>query len=314
MPVKLRNLLFCREFNGLVSMLDFGQTDCQSTNMVSQNKIKNILMVSPKFFKIDYEINPFMRDVDGRLKPINEKLAQEQWNALQQIYLDLGLNVLQIPPSETHPDMVFTANQLLPFFDPGHGFEQSFILSHMATAERAGEVLYFKNWAHERGYKTYQLNVGPFEGMGDALWSFDQNTLFVGHGFRTHKDVGLELQAITKKNVISLKLISPYFYHLDTCLAILNDTTCALVKEAFDPESLSLLEKHFKTRIEIPLDEAKNGLACNLFCPDGETIIIDQQNRDSISKLIDFKFKIEKVDTSEFIKSGGSVFCLKLAF
>lgn len=295
-------------------MLDFSRSNCQSGSMSYQNLIQNILMVSPKFFKIGYEINPFMRNVDGHLNSINEKLAQEQWNALQQTYLDLGLNVLQISPSSMHPDMVFTANQLLPFKDPINNFEQSFILSHMATAERAGEVIYFKNWANERGYKTYQLNVGPFEGMGDALWSFNENTLFVGHGFRTHKDVAVELKKITQKEVVSLKLISPYFYHLDTCLAIINDSTCALVKEAFDTESLSLLDKYFETKIEVSIDEAKKGLACNLFCPDGENIIIDQQNTDTISRLINFKFNIKKVDTSEFIKSGGSVFCLKLAF
>lgn len=295
-------------------MLDFGRTDCQSTTMKENYPIQNVLMVPPTFFKIGYEINPFMRAVDGELNIVNERIAQQQWNALQQIYFDLRLNILQVPASETHPDMVFTANQLLPFKDPKNNFEQSFILSHMATAERAGEVIFFKNWASERGYKTYQLNIGPFEGMGDALWTSDEQTLFLGHGYRTHKDVALELEKLTQKKVVSLKLISPYFYHLDTCLAIINQTTCAYVKEAFDQDSLKKLDQYFSTKIEIPFEEAKKSLACNLFCPDGKTIIIDQQNKDTIARLSDYKFDIKAVDTSEFLKSGGSVFCLKLAF
>lgn len=276
--------------------------------------LNNVLMVPPTFFKIGYEINPFMRSVDGELNIVNERIAQEQWNALQQIYLDLGLNVLQIPPSKMHPDMVFTANQLLPFKDPSNHGEQSFILSHMATAERAGEVIYFKQWAEERGYKTYQLNIGPFEGMGDALWSTDESVLFLGYGYRTHKDVAIELEKLTGKRVVPLKLVSPYFYHLDTCLTIINNETCAYVKEAFDHDSLKTLEKYFKTIIEIPFDEAKKSLACNLFCPDGKTIIIDKQNKQTIARLSDYQFDIKAVDTSEFLKSGGSVFCLKLAF
>ncbi len=282
--------------------------------MNKESRTQNILMVPPTYFKIGYEINPFMRAVDGELKIVNERIARQQWDALQQIYLDLGFNVLQVTASETHPDMVFTANQLLPFKDPSNYNQLSFVLSHMATAERAGEVIFFKQWANERGYKTYQLNIGPFEGMGDALWSFENNKLFLGHGYRTHQDVANQLKKIIQKPVINLKLISPYFYHLDTCLAILDQDTCAYVKEAFDKDSLKKLDQHFKLKIEIPIEEARKSLACNLFCPDGKTVIIDQQNVDTISRLGDYKFKIKKVDTSEFLKSGGSVFCLKLAF
>lgn len=295
-------------------MLDFGETDCQSTCMKQNHVTRSVLMVPPTYFKVGYEINPFMRSGDGELNIVNERIAQTQWNALQQIYFDLGLNILQVPASEMHPDMVFTANQLLPFKDPQNNLEQSFILSHMATAERAGEVIFFKNWATERGYKTYQLNIGPFEGMGDALWSQDESLLFLGHGYRTHRDVAVELEKITEKKIVTLKLISPYFYHLDTCLAIIDQETCAYVKEAFDKESLEKLNKYFKNLIEIPFEEAKKFLACNLFCPDGKTIIIDQQNKETIARLSDFDFDIKKVDTSEFLKSGGSVFCLKLAF
>lgn len=282
--------------------------------MKQKNVTQSVLVVPPNFFKVGYEINPFMRSGDGELNYVDEKKAMKQWNALQQVYLDLGINVLQIAPSEMHPDMVFTANQLLPFKDPKNNFETSFVLSHMATAERAGEVIFFKNWATERGYKTYQLPVGPFEGMGDALWSSDQKTLFLGYGYRTHKDVATELEKLTQSKVVSLKLVSPYFYHLDTCLAILDQHRCAFVKEAFDDESLKKLDEHFEVKIEIPIEEAKKSLACNLFCPDQKTIIIDQQNKETISRLTDYKFDIKTVDTSEFLKSGGSVFCLKLAF
>lgn len=294
-------------------MLDFGNLNCQSAFMNKTNVTHSVLVVPPTYFKVDYVINPFMRTVDGELNHIDTKKSKTQWNALQQVYLDLGINVMQVAPSEMHPDMVFTANQLLPFRDSRNKDDYSFVLSHMATAERAGEVIFFKKWAEDRGHQTYQLKVGPFEGMGDALWTFNQEKLFVGHGFRTHADVPKELFELIQKEVISLQLVSPYFYHLDTCLSILNDNTCAYVKDAFDEKSLETIKSNFEKTIEVPFEEAKDFLACNMFCPDGETVIIEQQNRETIKRLIDFKFRIKAVDTSEFLKSGGSVFCLKLA-
>lgn len=282
------------------------------TTMKQNSPIKNILAVKPTYFDVEYEINPFMRDSNGQLQKIDKIKAFDQWESLKKTYIKLGLVFHEVAPSKDHPDMVFTANQMFPFIN--NLGEQSFILSHMATPERAGEVLFFKKWAQSLNFKTYQISVGPFEGMGDALWSYDNRKVFLGFGFRTHPDAAEQLQKLTGKEIVRLMLINPNFYHLDTCLSILNDDTCAFVKEAFDHESLSKIKSHFKNCIELSAKESKDGLACNLFCPDGENIIIEQTNINTISRLADQKFKVHPVDTSEFIKSGGSVFCLKLAF
>lgn len=277
--------------------------------------LTSIIMVNPTHFKVDYAINPFMSDENGNLQKVNADAAMLQWQALKNIYLELGLSVIEIDPSQIHPDMVFTANQLFPFRKQNeNGYETQFILSHMATAERAGEVLFFKKWAQKNNYKTHQLPVGPFEGMGDALWNYDHSFLFLGYGFRTHLNVAKELEKFIAAPIQALKLVSPHFYHLDTCLAVLNQTTCAYVKEAFEPKSLESLQSHFETLIEVPSEEAMKGLACNMFCPDGKTVIIDQINTETIARLKDYKFDVRAVDTSEFRKSGGSVFCLKLGF
>lgn len=288
----------------------------KETISTNPNELTSIIMVSPAHFRVDYAINPFMTDESGQLKQVDSKKAFEQWNILKSLYKELGLSVIEIEASKDHPDMVFTANQLLPFKKKTENgnLEIQFVLSHMATTERAGEVLFFKRWADLQGYKTVQLPIGPFEGMGDALWNNDQSQLFLGYGFRTHLQVAEELQTITQKPVIPLQLISPHFYHLDTCLALLRPNECAYVKEAFAPESIEVLKKHFTSLIEIPFEEAVNGLACNLFCPDQKTVIIDEVNTGTISRLKDRHYEVKAVDTSEFRKSGGSVFCLKLAF
>lgn len=300
---------FMNEINSAVKKQNQKKQETQIQSNI--NGISNIIMVSPTYFRVDYEINPFMRDESGALKKVNSEQALQQSNFLKSLYQEMGLSVIEIPPSKDHPDMVFTANQLLPFKKDG---QTQFILSHMASTERAGEVLFFKNWAQQNNYKTHQLSIGPFEGMGDALWNWDQSQLYLGYGFRTHLLVAKELEKITEKKVIPLKLISPHFYHLDTCLAFLRQGEVAYVKEAFAPESIEVLKEQFENLIEIPFAEATGGLACNLFCPDQKTVLIDESNVGTISMLRDRKYEIKAVDTSEFRKSGGSVFCLKLAF
>jgi len=80
-------------------------------------------------------------------------------------------------------------------------------------------------------------------------------------------------------DLIPLELKSPYFYHLDTCFAPLTEHTAVIVKEAFTNEGLALLQSAFDQLIE---------------------------------DLQVIGFKIHALNTSEFLKSGGSVFCLKL--
>ena len=70
----------------------------------------NILMCAPKFFDIEYEINPWM-NTDNPVDPI---LAGKQWQQLYDTYTQkLGWDVHLIEPVEHLPDMVFTANGAL---------------------------------------------------------------------------------------------------------------------------------------------------------------------------------------------------------
>ena len=67
---------------------------------------KTILMCSPDFFDVEYEINPWMH-VEN---PVNVQLARVQWHRLYETYAKVGWEVRLIDPVEHLPDMVFTAN------------------------------------------------------------------------------------------------------------------------------------------------------------------------------------------------------------
>jgi N-dimethylarginine dimethylaminohydrolase len=83
---------------------------------------------------------------------------------------------------------------------------------------------------------------------------------------------------------------------------------------AFDDDGLALIHDLFERVIEAPEDEARELFACNAHCPDEEHVLI-QRGCDTTTRLLrDAGFAPVELETSEFLKAGGSVFCMKLMF
>ncbi len=266
------------------------------------------LMVDPEFFDIEYAINPHMKDDRGNLNQIDKPRAFHQWSELKSTFEKLGLEVLTLKGESGLPDMVFCANQTFPFLQDG---KLNFVLSTMQSEHRRPEVKAFAEWAQNNNVDVVKPMDLQFEGMGDALWDYESDRLFGGYGFRTSLDVYGDLEKITQKEITTFELKNENFYHLDTCLAILNSKTAAYVKSAFTEQGLQTLAQSFDNLIEVPIDEATNLLACNMCTPNGQDVIIQSGSNETIAALQSAGFKVHEVDTSEFIKSGGSVFCMK---
>jgi N-dimethylarginine dimethylaminohydrolase len=113
-------------------------------------------------------------------------------------------------------------------------------------------------------------------------------------------------------DILRYQLVDDRFYHLDTALAPLNEQTALFVPEAFDATGRALVEAAFPRSIALPLHESLN-FAGNAHCPDGQHVLIDAACTESCAALQEAGFTPIPLDTSEFRKSGGSVFCLKLA-
>lgn len=267
---------------------------------------KKILMVDPKYFDVTYAINVHMQDENGNLNKVDKQKAQQQWHQLKVVYAELGLAVEVIQPVENLVDMVFCANT---FFALD---KKTVVLSRMFHEPRKEEVTYMKKYFHDRDIKTYDLPEGlSFEGMGDCLWDYEGHRLFAGHGFRTDQKVYDFLETLTDTPITRLKLIDRRFYHLDTCLSIFNKDSAAYVPCAFAPTDISLLKQAFQNLIEIDEAEAINHFAANSHCPDGKHVLV-HPGADKFNHAVREKgLEIIEVDTSEYMKSGGSVFCMK---
>jgi len=269
-------------------------------------------MCEPTFFDVKYAINEHMLNEDGNLNNVDKSLANTQWVTLKKKFEELSIETLTITPAKDLPDMVFTANQTLPF---KKGNKVSFILSNMHHDERKKEVSCFSNWLSQNNLETINLEANSsFEGMGDALWNYETNELFGGFGFRTNKEIYTEIEKITQVKVNMLSLINPKFYHLDTCLAIANKNTAFYVPSGFDNESQALLKSKFSNLIEIPEEEALSGFAANLCVVNGTDLIIQKGNPVTCEAAELNGLNVHTLDTSEFMKSGGSVFCMKQLF
>lgn len=287
------------------------QVKAALANAPARQPFSGVLMARPDFFAVESAINPWMKDASGNLNQVDRVRALAQWEALKAAYEAIKLNVEVIEAGDKLPDFCFCANQSFPFHD-SHG-RPGVILSRMRSESRAPEVLYFERWFSQRGWRLHLLSaqVPMFEGMGDAIWHPTKRVVFGGIGPRSDEAAWPEVARTADLAVIPLRLADPRFYHLDTCLACLDAQTALWIPQALDAASRERMKASFANLIEVPGPDAAN-FACNAHCPDQKHVIMQKGSSATAGELRKRGFSVIEVETGEFLKSGGSVFCLKL--
>jgi len=269
-----------------------------------------VLMTTPEHFDVEYVINPHMSDNRGT---VNQDAATQQWKALRAAYTALDVSPVIVDGRPGLPDMVFCANQTLPFYDVGAD-RPGVVLSRMHAEQRRDEVPHYADFFRHHGYAVESLPdtiEGAFEGMGDAIWHPGRRVLWGGYGFRTAPAVYEAISELLDGPVLLLELQDPDYYHLDTCFCPLDDDHALAARKAFDETGWALVNAGFDTVIEVPDDEARHQFACNAHCPDGIHVLIQEGCDGTVERLRAEGFMPVELDTSEFLKAGGSVFCLK---
>jgi N-dimethylarginine dimethylaminohydrolase len=272
-----------------------------------------ILMTSPEYFEVIYAINPHMKDESGNLKQVDRELAIKQWHALKDKYISLGLKVDVLPGKFGFPDMVFCANQSLPFWDTDKN-KPAVIISNMRSEYRQGEVEAYSRWYKQNGYIVHELpdKTLGLEGNGDALVHPGKKLIWGGCGPRTDREIYKEVTNISGHDVIPLPLMNPDFYHLDTCFSILDEKSVVIQPEAFDDLSRKMIATVFENVIETTISDCSTYFTGNCHSPNGKDVITNKGCTKFEADLVKHGYKVHPVDTSEFIKSGGSVFCMKM--
>ncbi len=261
---------------------------------------RRFLMCPPKYFTVNYAINPFM---DPSV-PTDTGLALQQWESVRRAYLDLGHQVDILKPVAGLVDMVFAANG-------GFTLDGRAYVARFAYPERAAEADSFRAWFGTHGFETHG-SVTTNEGEGD--FAVVSGMILAGFGFRSTADSHRDLARIFGREVLSLRLVDDRFYHLDVALTVLDSDAedgparIAYLPSAFDEASQELLAERFPDSILVSEHEAAL-LALNSVS-DGRNVVVAENAVEYIAALRDAGYVPVPVDLSELLKSGGGVKCI----
>ncbi|KOS11851.1 N-dimethylarginine dimethylaminohydrolase [Microbacterium aurantiacum] len=266
---------------------------------------RRYLMCRPEHFTVTYSINPWMEPA----KPTDTAKAVAQWQTLYDTYLSLGHEVELIDPIPGLPDMVYTANGGFVIDGVAYGARFRF-------PERAPEGPAFMEWFGAQGFDVVDP-VEVNEGEGDFLLVGD--TILAGTGFRSTGDSHRELRDVFGKEVVSLTLTDPRFYHLDTAISVLDPVegpggveraNIAYLPGAFDAESRRVLAERYPDAIQVAdADGAVFGLNS---ASDGRNVIISPRATGFEAQLRERGYTPIMIDLSELLLGGGGIKCCTL--
>lgn len=261
---------------------------------------RSVLMCRPEHFTVVYRINPWMNPA----QPTDTSLAVQQWQVLYDTYLQLGYDVQLIDPIDGLPDMVYAANGGFVIDNVAYG-------AKFTHPERQPEGPAYMDWFRAAGFDVREPEEVN-EGEGDFLLVGE--TILAGTGFRSDSLSHQELGRIYGREVVTLRLVDPSFYHLDTAIAVLDPTPgqehIAYLPTAFDAESLAVLQARYPDAIIVnETDAAVLGL--NSFS-DGYHVVIASRATDFERQLREHGYDPIGVDLSELLLGGGGVKCCTL--
>lgn len=261
---------------------------------------RSVLMCRPEHFTVVYRINPWMNPAE----PTDTSLALTQWQTLYETYVGLGFDVQLIDPIEGLPDMVYAANG--GFVIDGIAYGAKF-----THPERQPEGPAYMDWFREAGFDV-RVPEEINEGEGDFLLVGD--TILAGTGFRSDSLSHVELGRISGREIVTLRLVDPSFYHLDTAVAVLDPTPgqehIAFLPSAFDEASVAVLHERYPDAIIVnETDAAVLGL--NSFS-DGHNVVIASRAADFERQLREHGYNPIGVDLSELLRGGGGAKCCTL--
>lgn len=258
--------------------------------------MKKVLMCSPTYFDVSYEINPWMAQQQGL---VDRGLAYTQWQRLHDA-IAVVAQVSVMPGVDQLPDLVFTANA-------GLVCNGIAVLSRFAKPERQPEEQYFDAWFADNDYPVVQP-VNDYEGEGDHLVDA-YGRHWVGTGFRSSAAAVPELEDFLATKITALELVDPRWYHLDTCFCPLPAGELLWYPPAFSQASQDTIRASFTVRVEVTEADAL-AFCCNSVCIDRNIFMPESDYANS--QVGSLGYTVETFNLSEFLRAGGAAKCLVL--
>jgi N-dimethylarginine dimethylaminohydrolase len=275
---------------------------------------QTVLMTGTDFYGIE-ELNPYS---DKTVQPDKTRAAQEHASvktALEQA----GIKVVQIPAPEGCQDGVYTANWALCRGNKA-------ILSSLPNM-RTAEQPHAEKALRDLG-KTIIKPPYRFSGQGDCLPC--GNYLFAGATYRTDLRMHDFIAEQLGYNVISLQTVpeldksgqpvinqvtgwpDSFFYDIDLALSVITPNLIAWCPAAFTLESQTKIRRLTDVdKIEVSMDEAIQGFACNLVST-GKTVIMSNNAPKLQATIEAHGLPTITPQITELAKGGGYIRCTTL--
>jgi ornithine aminotransferase len=282
-----------------------------SDRVIANDSAPQLLMSPPDFFEVAYSINPWMNPEQWSLDA--KRLSRDAlagWNTLRATYESLGARVLVKPAAQGWPDLVFTANCAVVL--DGKAILARYLKSERAGEESFGHRMFDQLKARGEIDEIFRTPEGVyFEGAGDAIYDSQRRLMWMGFGQRSCRSAHHTIEAAFGIPTLSLELIDPRFYHLDTAFCLLSHGEILWHPAAFTEEGRDQIRAIAGDKlIEAPAEDAEN-LGVNAVCM-GADMVMCYCSAELRAKLEARGYRVHVVPLGSFNRSGGAAYCLTL--
>jgi N-dimethylarginine dimethylaminohydrolase len=257
---------------------------------------RRLLMCSARYFRIDYEINPYMHV--GVQPDVEAAIAEHE--GIVAAHLAAGRKVEFVDADPACPDMTYTANAAV--------VRGNRAVLATLPPERAPETPHHRAWLEAHGFEVTGTRYA-FCGQGDALACGP--VLLAAHGQRTDARALRTLARHLDYEVVPLRTTSARWYDLDLAVAVIHPgEVLAYHPQALDAPSLRTLRGLGMELIEVSPAEAA-AFALNLIS-DGRTVTMTAGAPRLAADLRSLGLAVTQLPTTELRKGGGGIRCTAL--
>ncbi|MGW4523074.1 dimethylarginine dimethylaminohydrolase family protein [Amycolatopsis sp. NPDC004378] len=255
---------------------------------------QRLLMCSARYFRIEYEINPYMHV--GVQPDVDAAIAEHE--NIVEAHLAAGRKIEFVDADPACPDMTYTANAAVVRGDRA-------VLATLPP-ERAAETPHHRAWLESHGFEVESTRYA-FSGQGDALACGP--LLLAAHGQRTDIRAFRTLARLDYE-IVPLRTTSAQWYDLDLAVAVIAPSVLAYNPAALDAPSLRTLRGLGVELIDVAPAEAA-AFALNLIS-DGHTVTMTSGAPRLAADLRSLGLTVTELDTTELRKGGGGIRCTAL--
>ena len=241
------------------------------------------------------------------LAPVDINCAQEQHDAIAQMYRDLGVTVNYLDPEGTYlPNQMFMADLL--FATP-----EGIILARPASEVRAGEERPVAGKLVQMEIPILRTISGraTFEGA-DAMW-INPKKVIIGKGLRTNAEGAAQVTSVLNDmgvETIIVDLPSGIMHLMGTMRIVDQDLAIAWPERFPDSGVKALQEENYNVVFISDIDEAINGYALNFVTVRPKEIVMPAGNPLTQAFYEDLGITCHPVEVDELCKAAGAIGCL----